>query len=251
MTVAGSFRAEMQQEAVAIQRGALAAIREQAAETLSQARAVVSAGLTARAARTIRSRIYADTPAPRASAGLRQLDAAVATSRTGLGGLSATMATFRSAAGALGVGLSLSAFTSATKATFAWADALKEASERVGIGVEQMQRLQRAGELTNVSQEQITGNLHAPPRRRRPRHRRAGQGPGGEQHRPAEPGWWSPISLGGLRGLRPAHRQRRDRARGAEPRCRRLRALWRRLRHDPPGNGESAARFRRPDRAAG
>ena len=35
----------------------------------------------------------------------------------------------------------------------------KEASKRVGIGVEQMQRLQRAGELTNVSHEQITGNL--------------------------------------------------------------------------------------------
>ena len=62
------------------------------------------------------------------------------------------------AAGLAGV-LTVQTFTRATREAFAWADALQEASKRVGIGVEQMQRLQRAGELTNVSQEQITKNL--------------------------------------------------------------------------------------------
>ena len=62
------------------------------------------------------------------------------------------------AAGFIGVA-AVQQLARATTATFAWADALKEASDRIGIGVEQMQRLQRAAALTNVSNEQVTSNL--------------------------------------------------------------------------------------------
>jgi hypothetical protein len=40
----------------------------------------------------------------------------------------------------------------AARSTLAWADALQEASQRVGVTVEQLQKLQLAGERTNVSQ---------------------------------------------------------------------------------------------------
>ena len=62
------------------------------------------------------------------------------------------------AAGFIGIG-AVQQLTRATTATFAWANALKDASDRIGIGVEQMQRLQRAAALTNVSNEQVTKNL--------------------------------------------------------------------------------------------
>jgi hypothetical protein len=92
-----------------------------------------------------------------------QFLAGINQANTQLGALNKSVAVAGAAIKGLAVGFG-SAFTvqgivTATTATFAWADSLQEAAERVGATVEQMQRLQRAGELTNVSQEQITTNL--------------------------------------------------------------------------------------------
>jgi hypothetical protein len=65
-------------------------------------------------------------------------------------------------AAGFGVGLGAGTITglaTATRQAFAWADALQESAQRIGVNVEMLQRLQRAGQLTNVSQEQITNNL--------------------------------------------------------------------------------------------
>lgn len=73
---------------------------------------------------------------------------------------------FNSAAGALksfAVGLvgtlSVGTVANMAKETFAWADALQELGDRVGFSVQKLQELQQAGDLTNVSQQQIITNL--------------------------------------------------------------------------------------------
>lgn len=62
--VEGDVRLHMEQEAAALRLGSVRAIRRQTQETLRASRAVVAVGLPGtRAASTIRSRFYPDTPA--------------------------------------------------------------------------------------------------------------------------------------------------------------------------------------------
>ena len=53
----------MAREATAIRVGSLRGITQQTQETQNAARAVVASALTTRSSRTIRSRVYSDTPA--------------------------------------------------------------------------------------------------------------------------------------------------------------------------------------------
>jgi hypothetical protein len=93
-------------------------------------------------------------------AGVQKLADATKGATGAFGGLGSKLSTVNGLLGGLGVGLSVGAIVSFGKALFNDADALQKMSDRTGIGVVGLQRLQIAGDDAGNTIEDMTGAIN-------------------------------------------------------------------------------------------